>query len=141
GRALGRAGDGTGDVQQGRAGRAARQHERVQLGQIGVELVAPALQPGDVPVVDAQRRPRGVGVDRVAQVGSDVEQVVLHLRQHLAYRWREVAEGQGDTDRRVALLHVGVRRDPRVGLGYALAVAEGGGPVVTGARVDPGQVH
>ena len=54
-----------------------RQDERVELRQLLVVGVARLLQPVDVGVVDAQRRVLRVGDDRRAQVGADVEQVVL----------------------------------------------------------------
>src|SRR5687767_14937010 len=42
---LGAPADGTADVQLGRGWRAARKHERLQRGQIGVDLVARLFQP------------------------------------------------------------------------------------------------
>src|SRR5690349_672827 len=50
--ALRAAGDGATAVQQGAAGRTTRQDEAVQLGEFGVELVTPLLEPVDIARLD-----------------------------------------------------------------------------------------
>src|SRR5437667_433467 len=51
------------------------------------------------------------------------------------------AERQGQAERGVGLLGVGVRGDPRVRLGDPGEIAQPGRPVVAGLGVDAGQVH
>ena len=63
-RPLGPPGDGPCHVQQRRAGRAAGEDERVELGQACVVLVAPALEPRHVLLGDPQRRVLRVWRDR-----------------------------------------------------------------------------
>jgi hypothetical protein len=127
-------------VQQGGPGAAAGQQEAAQRRQLLVVGVALLLQPGDVGLVDPQRR---VGRrrlrHRVGQVGADVEQLVLHPGQHVDDVRRELAERDGRADGAVGLLHVGVGGQPGIRLGGAAAVGERGAAVVTGARVDAGQ--
>ena len=77
GAALGPADDGPGGVQQRRPGRAAGQDEAAQRRQVRVLLVAGVLQGAHVAVVDPQRGVGRVVGDRVAQVRTDVEQLVL----------------------------------------------------------------
>ena len=76
-----------------------------------------------------------------AQVGADVEQVVLHLPQRHEQLLGEAADRHGDAERGVALVGVGVGREPDVGLADAAEVAERRRAVVAGLGVDPGQVH
>ena len=141
GAALGATGDHARDVQVGGRRGAAGQDERVELGQVLVELVAPALEPLDLALGDAQRRVLRVLDHRGGEVGAHVEEVVLDLAQRGDDRLRRRPDGERDADRGVRLLRVGVGREPRVGLGHAREVRQARRPVVAGARVDPGQVY
>ena len=94
-------------MELGGAGRSAVEDERAQRGQVGVVVVAPALEPVDVGLLDAQWRVLGVRNDRRAEVGADVEQVVLHVYQDGADVLLEVV-GESDPELRVGLVDVGV---------------------------------
>ena len=102
-------------------------------------LVAGPLQVGHVAVVDAQRRVLRVRGDRVAQVGPDVEQLILDPGEQARQAGIQAAEGDGGPDGGIGLVHVGVGHQPGVGLGHPAAAAERGGPAVAGAGIDAGQ--
>src|SRR5207244_2178177 len=83
--------------------------------------------------VDPQRRVgRAVG-DRIAQIGADVEQLVLDPREQRCDVVAELGEREGGPDRAVGFVHVGVGDQARVGLGHPAQVTERGRPVVTGS--------
>ncbi len=138
--ALGPAYDGAGDVELGGAGRAAVEDERPQRRQVLVVVVAPGLEAVDVLLLDPQRRELGVLHDGRAEVGADVEQVVLHVYQDGADVLLQVVR-QRDPELRVRLVHVGVGVQPRVVLGRDAHVAEPRLAAVTRACVDAGEVH
>ncbi len=122
-------------------GAAAGQQERAQRLQLGVDLVATTLEPGDLLGRGAQAilaLVLGVVGDR--EVGSEVEQVVLDPLQPRTEPVRKVALDQRDPEQAVELVDVAVGLDPRVGLGDPAHVPEVGLAGVAGARVDPGQV-
>ena len=113
----------------------ARQHEAPQLGKLGVEVVAPLLEPVDHRLLDTE--PVGDAPGH-GEVGADVEELVLDPRQRLAQTLRHVA-GEDDAERGVELVDGAERADPAVELGDAGAVAERGLAAVAAARVDPRQ--
>jgi hypothetical protein len=126
-------------VQQRRGRRAAGQDEAGQVRQLGVPGVARLLEPLRVGGGDAQRGELRVGDDRRAQVGADVEQVVLDARQQVGDLRRRPAQGQGDADRAVGLVDVGVGHQTRIGLGHPAHVAEVRLAGVPGLGVDARQ--
>ena len=79
---LGPASDRAGVMEQRAGRRPAGEDEAVQLRQIGVELVAPALEPGHVVRRDSQRGIGRIRHNRIAQIGADIEQIVLYVRKH-----------------------------------------------------------
>ena len=105
---------------------AAVEDERAQLGQLLVVLVAPALEPVDVVGLDPQRRVLRVLHHRGAEVGADVEQVVLHVGQHRGHVVVELAGRQHEADVGVGLVDVGVRLQPEVGLAWSRSCRRGG---------------
>ena len=121
-------------------GGAAVEDERAQLGQVLVVVVAPALEAVDVVLLDAQRRVLRVLDHRRAEVRADVEQVVLHVRQHRGDVVLDLAGRQHHAEVGVGLVDVGVRLESRVGLAGLAHVAEAGRAGVAGARVDARQV-
>ena len=127
-------------VQQGAAGRAAGEDERPQRGEVLVVAVAGGLEGLDVRRLHAQGRELGVGHDRGAQVGADVEELVLDPREQGPDVVGEAAEGQGDAEGGVGLVGVGVGLQAEVVLAHPGHVAEGRGAVVAGARVDAGEI-
>ena len=142
GAALGAPGQGAGLVQQRRAGRAAGQDEAVELRQVGVELVAPALEPR------RRSRPRPAAAD--IRVGDDRACTGRRRRRTgrsgraaapSAIALRQRAEGERDAERGVRLVAVGVGGDPRVGLAHPRHVAERGRAVVAGLGVDAGEMN
>ena len=79
-----------------------------------------------------------VAVSGRAQIGAEVEQVVLDARQHrvgvaAGVQPRDADGGVGFVDRAVGL-------DPLVVLGHALAGAERGRALVAALGVDPRQL-
>jgi hypothetical protein len=105
-----------------------------------VVLVAPRLQPVHVGLLDAQRRELGVLDDGGAEVGADVEEVVLHVREHRDDAVVEAAARDRQAEGRVGLVDVGVGVQPQVVLGGHAHVAEPGLATVAGAGVDARQV-
>ena len=83
----------------------------------------------------------GSGDDRVAQVGADVEQVVLHGGAAPRDIVGQLAQGQRHADRGVALVDVGVRGDPRIGLRRPARSRPAGRAGVAGLGVDAGEVN
>jgi hypothetical protein len=106
--------------------------------QRGVERVDLALQPLDLRVGDAQLAVARIA--RPAQIGAEVEQVVLDAGQHridVAIAGRRVQPR--DPDRRVGLVDRAVGLDAQRVLGDPAAVAQRGLAGVAAARVDAGQ--
>ena len=110
----------------------------MQRRELGVDLVAGLLQPGGL--LGRQPQPRAVAAVRDADVGADVEQVVLDPAQEPGEPLREARQRERDAELRVELVHRPVRLDPRVRLGHPAHVAEVGLAVVAQARVDAGEV-
>ena len=81
-------------MQRGRGGRAAGQHEARQLRQVVVEAVAELLERVDRRLLDPQPT---LDPDRDAEIGADVEQLVLDPRERLDERGRAVA-GEDDAE-------------------------------------------
>src|SRR5262249_14851546 len=75
--AFGAPADGAGEVQVGGRSGAARQHERGERGHLLVEAVDLLLQPRHLGIADAQPLMPGQ-----AEIGAEIEQVVLNARQH-----------------------------------------------------------
>jgi hypothetical protein len=67
-------------VQLRRGLRAARQQERAQRRQVGVDLVAALLQPGGLLGLDPQALARLFALGH-GQIGPEIEEVVLHPAQ------------------------------------------------------------
>jgi hypothetical protein len=112
---------------------AAREHEALQLRQLGVVLVAERLE-----LVDHRlRRAEAVvgACERDGEVGADVEELVLHALERRAQRVRQLA-GKDDAEQRVQLVDDPVRADARVELRRARAVAEARLARVAATRVD-----
>ena len=86
--ALGPPGDRAGRVQERGQGSTAGEHERGQRRQLCVGRVAGRLQPLGVGGGDPQRRVLGRLRHRRAEVGPDVEQVVLHAAQQVGHLGR-----------------------------------------------------
>ena len=73
-----------------------------------------------------------------ADVGADVEELVLHALEHRAQRVRE-RRSEREADLGVQLVDRSVRGDQGIALRGPRAVAERGLAEVTAARVDPRQ--
>ena len=107
--------DGAGQMQIGGRRRAARQHERGQRLQLGVHRVDLALEPLDL----GSRMRSAFGIGEVAagpaQIGAEIEQVVLDPGQHRVGLAVGVQAGQAD--RGVGLVDRAVGGDARRMLG------------------------
>jgi hypothetical protein len=102
--------------------RPAGQHERLQVRQLGVDLVAGLLEPRGL----LRRHAQAIAVAAVRHrdVGTDVEQVVLDPLQPRHEPLGQAARGERDAELRVELVDGPVRLDPGVRLGHAAHVAE-----------------
>ena len=85
----------------------------------------------------ASRGLAAVGGDRLAQVGAHVEKLVLDPGERSGDAGIQLADRDRGADRAVRLVHVGVGREPWIGLGHLAHVAEPGHAAVAGAGVDP----
>jgi hypothetical protein len=132
-RALCTTADGAGDVQARGDFRAAREDERLQRLEPLVPAVALRLERVHLRLRDAQR----FFVRRNREVGAQIEELVLNAREHVA----QLAFGgdRGPPDERVQLVDLPARRNTRVRLRHARAVAERRLTSVAAARIDPRQ--
>src|SRR5437764_4434728 len=130
-------------MQKGGGRRAARQHERAQGTEVGVERIDLLLEPRHLRVGDGEPGAAGtfplsfalVRLGR-AEIGAEVEQVVLDARQHgVDLRLLPGVEAR-DAEAGVELVDGAVGGDAQVVLLAPLAGAERGGAVVAGARID-----
>src|SRR5215471_20419857 len=117
-------------MQQRTAWRTARKDKAAQRRQRLVVGVAGALESGDGTLINAQRTIGRVRRDRVAKVGTDVEELVLDLDQELLNLIGQPAGRDGHPDGAVRLVDVGVRGEPQIGLGCAAEVAKSRGAIV-----------
>jgi hypothetical protein len=133
---LGPAADGAREMERRRLGRARGQHDGLERRQLLVGLIHDPLELGHAigrQVGLLQRLGDLVGVRR-RELAADGEQVALHrLEQRVEVGRRG---GAGDPDGRAQLVHVAVRRHPRVVVGDAAAPERGGLALVAGPGVD-----
>jgi hypothetical protein len=114
---------------------ASRQNERLQRRKGGVEIVDLLFDPGDLRVGDGQPR-AARPLFREAEIGLDVEQVVLDARQRAVERRVGGAMQPDQADGRIDLIQGSVGGDAQVVFLAPLAAAERSGAVVAGAGVD-----
>ena len=88
---------------------------------------------------DAQRSGAPSAIFRRAQIGAEVEEVVLNAAEHLV--GRRIGVKPRDPDGRVGLVDGAVSGDTQRVLGHASAVAERGLAGIAATRIDPGQPH
>jgi hypothetical protein len=103
-------------------------------------VVAPSFETVDVVLLDAQRGEVRLGHHGCAEVGADVEEVVLHVSEDGDHVVVETALGDRQAEVGVGLVDVGVRDEARIGLGGLAHVAQAGPAGVAGAGVDAGEV-
>ena len=116
----------------------AGQDEALQHRQLRVELVAERLEPVDLGLLDA----KAIGdAERDAEIGPDVEELVLNQLERLAQQPRQLALREHHAERGVELVHRAEGPDPAVELRHARPVAERGLAAVSRARVDLGQAN
>ncbi len=113
-------------------GAATRQDEVLERGQRVIELVENLLELRNLFGLDDLRA-------RNAQLTTEIEQVVLDLGEATRHFAGQTGHAEDDADRAVGLVDGAIGRDARVILAYPAAIAEAGGAVVAGARVDPAQ--
>ena len=115
---------GSGVMKMRRRRRAAGQNERRQRGEAIVHRIDLAFETFGQGRGHAQARLAAVARAGVghAEVGAEVEQIVLDPRQHgIGFALGVKA---GKADHRICLVHRAVGRDPRTVLGHTLAVTE-----------------
>jgi hypothetical protein len=126
--------------------RAARQHERAQRLEPGVERVDGMLERLDLRRRNAQRRARlFVRLARKAEIGAEIEQVVLDSLQHRLDRdIGRIAPGadrdERKPDRAIGLVDIAHRHNPRVALRPPRAIAEPRLALVACPRIDDVQL-
>ena len=114
--------------------------------ELRVQHVDGVLERLDLRRRDAQDRARlFVRLARQAEVGAEIEQIVLDARQHRLDREigrvaRIAHREQREADGAIRFVDVAHRRDARVALRPPRAVAEPGLALVAGARVDDVQL-
>src|SRR5690348_2048971 len=128
-------------MQLGRSGGASIEDEGTQLRQILVVVVAPALEAVDVLLGDPQRGILRVRHHGRAQVGADVEEIVLHVCENGHHVGVEFTQTQRHPDVGVRLVDGGVGVQTWIVLRGHAHVTQPGLSAVAGSRVDPRQVH
>ncbi len=128
-------------MQGGSRRRPARQHERAQRVELGVERVDVALEPLDLARRDAQARVRFSRRRRRAEIGAEIEEIVLSPRQRLFDWGKRRLAARADREAReaddaIGLVDFAESLDPRVVLGAARTIAKAGRAVIAGACVD-----
>jgi len=113
----------------------ARKHEALELREVGIELVAVALEGIHLLLRDTEAR---VLLHRDREVGAEIEEFVLDAAEHSAHVVRAI-DRQSEADGRVQLIDGPVRCDPRIELRDARPVAERRLSCVTPSGVDLGQ--
>ena len=114
---------------------AAGQDEGLERREARIDAVDLAFEPDDLLVGDAQ--PAVAGLAGRAQIGADVEQVVLDPRQRGVDIGRRRQPRQAD--RGIRLVDGAIGGDAGIVLGDARAVTQRGLATVAAARIDPGQ--
>src|SRR6478672_7714249 len=69
-------------MEEARSGRAPRQYERAQRLKIAVEIVDLVFQPLNLRVGHLQTPARVLGLVGKAEVGAEIEQIILNAREH-----------------------------------------------------------
>ena len=122
---LGAPADRAREMQIGRGGRSAGQHEGAQRRQLGIERVDLVFQPLHLLGVDGEpRAARPLALVGRAEIGREVEQIVLDARQHRVDRGRIRGVQPRDADRGIDLVDDAVGGDAQVIFLALLAVAE-----------------
>ena len=129
---LGSPADRPGDVKPGCLRGAPGEDEAPELRQLGVELVAVGLESVDLRLRDAET---AVALERHRQVGTDVEQLVLHALEHCADPVGRIP-GEHDAERGVQLVDRAVCGEPEIELRDARPVPERRLPRVAPTGVD-----
>ena len=132
-------------MQIGRRRRPARQDERVERPEPGIHPVDLAFEPRHLRRNNAQcpLPRRAPAVFRGAEVGAEIEQIVLDARQHcirIGIRRRTHMQPR-QPDRGIGLIDRAERLDPERLLWHARAVAERGLARVAAPCVDAGEAH
>ena len=139
---LGAAADRAREMQIGRGGRAAGEHEGAQRRKLGIERVDLVLQPLHLLGVDGEPlAARPLALVGRAEIGGEIEQVVLDARQHGVDRGRIRGVQPRDADRGGDLVHGAVGVDAQVILLAMLAIAEHRHAFIARARIDAIEHH
>jgi hypothetical protein len=138
---FGPAGHRAGQMQPSAGGRATGQYEGIEGRQPGIEGVDFTLQALDLSLDDAERRWAGRRWFGCAQVGAQIEQVILDARQHGVDLGPVTGIKADQSQHGIGLINGAVSRHPDVVLRHPAAVAEGGFTAVAAAGVNAGQSH
>ena len=144
-RPFGAANDGAGEMEGGRGLGAARQDETLERREFRVHAVDFGFQAVDLCLDDAKRAFGALCASLIlapmgpAEIGAEVEEVVLDTRKRRVGLARGVEPGEPDDG--VGLIHRAQRGDPGIVLGDAGAVAKGGFALVPATGVDLCQAH
>jgi hypothetical protein len=127
-------------MQIGRRRGSAGQHEGFQRLKLRIHRIDFPFQPLDLGIDDTQGRIRRVFLLRRAQVGAQIEQVVLNAHQHRIGHGIAGGVQSGDADHRVGLVDGAIGGDAGIVLGHAPAVAQRGLPLVATTGIDARQL-
>src|SRR5579864_8296351 len=115
-------------------GRAARKNEGIERRQIGVHRVDLVLEPLDLRGDNTQRLSAALATLGRAQIGAEIEEVVLNTRKHVEGLTLGVEPGQ--TDRGIGLVDRAESLDAQRLLFHPRAIAERSLALVAALRVD-----
>src|SRR5215469_7571665 len=137
--ALGPPRDRSREVEVGGRGRPARQNERIERPQRSVHRVDLALEALDLRSDDTQGPRTTATLFGGAQIGAEVEQVILDAVEHLV--GCRIGVEPGDPDRCIGLVDGAVCGNAQRMFRDASAVAEGSLAGIAAAGVDPSEPH
>ena len=110
---------------------------RARCRKLAVESVDLAFQPRDLGVGHFEPTARVLGLVREAEIGAEIEQIVLNAREHGVEDGMTLSGMEArNADRRVGLVERAIGLDPEVVFRHAPPGAERGRAVVAGARID-----
>jgi len=134
---LGAPAHGAGEMQISRRRAAAREDKGSQRRKLGIKPVDLAFEPGHLRL--RHREPRAARPPALAgraQIGADVEEIVLDARERGIERRVIAGMEPRDSERGIGLVERAVGGDAQVVFLAPLAAAERGGAVIPGAGVD-----
>ena len=104
-------------------------------------MVTGLLQIVDIGRGDAKWLVHRVVDNGSAKISADIKKVILDAQEQCANLGRDVGGGQHYPDGAVGLVDIGIGLKAWIVLAGATHIAQCGGAVITGARIDFGQIN